>query len=226
MIPIECPKCGRGGNVPPDRLNARLVCKACHSVFHMDNSGKLILGEPGVPDRKANRHAEAAKASADFEFSDALKKIPAPIKFGVPIAALAAALWMQFGPGPGAPDYLQSSERIVKAVAANDKSRVLSFASDGSADATGKWFELVHDAFSKQNVAADSYIVSSLWGGNPEKGTDIQVAVIVSDPATSKQFSIPINLAMTKAGGSWAFDGTRTFADAEKLFASTKSPSR
>ncbi len=222
MIPIECPKCGRGGNVPPDRLNARLVCKACHSVFHMDNSGKLMLGEPGVPDRKANRHAEATKASADFNLDETLKNIPAPVKYGVPVVVLAAVLWVNFPMGAGEPDYMRSTEQIVKAVIANDKPGVLSHASDKTSEAAGKWFDLVHEAFAKQNVAANALAIPTLWGGNPDKESDIQMAVIVVDPTTKAQFPVPINLFMTRSGSGWLVDGTKTFGDAEKPFASLK----
>ena len=48
MIPMECPGCGRRGNVPPDRLNTRMHCKKCDAIFFMDRSGKIILGDPDI----------------------------------------------------------------------------------------------------------------------------------------------------------------------------------
>ena len=46
MIPMSCPSCGRRGNVPLDRLNTRMHCKKCDAVFHLDATGKPVLGEP------------------------------------------------------------------------------------------------------------------------------------------------------------------------------------
>lgn len=48
MIPITCPTCGRKGTIPNERLNTRMHCKKCDAVFHMDKSGKVMLGEPGA----------------------------------------------------------------------------------------------------------------------------------------------------------------------------------
>ncbi len=225
MIPIECPKCGRGGNVPPDRLNARLVCKACGSVFHMDNSGKMNLGEPGSPDKKGNRHAEksrSAAAASEFNLSETLANIPPAVKFGVPAVVLGAFLWMNFKPGPGEPDYVKSTTDVLKAVAANNKAQVLTYASQPTADAAGKWFDLVYGQLEQKKLAAHANPIATLWGGDPEKGTDIQMMVIVSDSVTNEQFPLPINVFFSKAGDRWLIDGNKTFGDAEKNFATLK----
>ncbi len=62
MIPMSCPSCGRKGNIPLDRLNTRMHCKKCDAVFHLDASGKPVLGEPpAVKGSKAARAAARAK---------------------------------------------------------------------------------------------------------------------------------------------------------------------
>lgn len=48
MIPITCPTCGRRGTIPNERVNTRMHCKKCDAVFHMEKSGKILLGEPGA----------------------------------------------------------------------------------------------------------------------------------------------------------------------------------
>ncbi len=48
MIEMACPRCGAGGRVPRDKMNARLVCKKCLQVFHLSPSGVAIMGEPPV----------------------------------------------------------------------------------------------------------------------------------------------------------------------------------
>ena len=48
MIEMACPRCGAGGRVPRDKMNARLVCKKCLQVFHLKAGGVAVLGEPPV----------------------------------------------------------------------------------------------------------------------------------------------------------------------------------
>jgi hypothetical protein len=61
MIPMKCPSCGRKGSIPPNRLNTRMHCKKCDAVFHMDPSGRVVLGEPGGREKRATRREERAK---------------------------------------------------------------------------------------------------------------------------------------------------------------------
>ena len=62
MIPMACPSCGRRGNVPLDRLNTRMHCKKCDAVFHLDASGKPILGEPPAARRAKGGGRPGARA--------------------------------------------------------------------------------------------------------------------------------------------------------------------
>lgn len=59
MIPMSCPSCGRRGNVPLDRLNTRMHCKKCDAIFHLDATGKPMLGEP--PSAKGAKGAKGAR---------------------------------------------------------------------------------------------------------------------------------------------------------------------
>jgi hypothetical protein len=87
MIPMECPSCGRQGEVPLDRLNSKLTCKKCGTVFHMDDTGHILLGEPGSG--KAKR-VEEKSGPVEMDFGKVLRELPKPVLYGVP--GVAAAL--------------------------------------------------------------------------------------------------------------------------------------
>jgi hypothetical protein len=224
MIPIECPKCGRGGSVPPDRLNARLVCKACHTVFHLDNTGRMVLGEPQSFDMKStSRRAEAASGVADFDLAQTWEEIPKPVKFGVPAVLLAVVgyLYLDLG-GGGSPDYIGRAETLVRAVTNNDKAKAVSYATSDTADSAGQWFDLVHTEIEKSQIGSNVAINPALFSGNAEKDTEITLLVVLSDPATSNP-PVTISLPMKNEKGSWLLDGTKSLEGAARSAAATKT---
>lgn len=87
MIPMECPTCGRQGEVPLDRLNCKLTCKKCGTVFHMDDTGHIVLGEPGS--HKAKR-VEPKDMPVEMDLGKVLRELPKGVRYGVP--ALLAVL--------------------------------------------------------------------------------------------------------------------------------------
>jgi hypothetical protein len=221
MIPIECPKCGRGGSVPPDRLNARLVCKACHTVFHLDNTGRMVLGDPESFDMKSTgkaRRAEAPKAKAkeaDFDPAEAWKDIPKPVKYGVPAALAVVVLFLYFPTGNASHDHEARGESIVQAVIANNRSRAVSLATPESADAAGKWFDLLHGEIEKSKLGTDASVRGQVFSGNPDKDTEIDLMVVVTKPGSSET-PVTISLPMTRSSGSWLMDGTKSLDIVQK----------
>ncbi len=216
MIPIECPKCGRGGNVPPDRLNARLVCKGCSTVFHMDNTGRMALGEPGSSDPKPGKSRQNQAKVEDFDLAQTFRDIPKPVRYGVPAVLLAVFGYLYLAPGEGAPGYVSQATAVMRAVASNDRSRVISHASSDSAEATGKWFDLVHGELEKGKIGSDVNVSPGLMSGDPEKGSDILLMVVVSNNGT-KEPPVTINLPMKREGSSWKVDGGKSLAEAEAM---------
>ncbi len=215
MIPIECPKCGRGGNVPPDRLNARLVCKACHSVFFMDASGRMVLGEPGAPDKHQPK-PRSQSTGPDFDPAQAWKDVPLPVKVGVP-AVLVLLLGWWFNPfGGGGPEYQGRAEGIIQALAANDKAKAVSYALPATADAAGKWFDLMRGEVEKKKVGKDVSMSVALFDGNPASGDALTLWCIVYDNEIGTSSTVPLNLQMKRDGGLWKFDGSSTLAEASK----------
>lgn len=222
MIPIECPKCGRGGSVPPDRLNARLVCKACHTVFHLDNTGRMVLGDPQSFDMKSNTKAYADRsARPDFDLKQTLEDIPKPVKFGVPAVLLAVFGYLYLGPGPTSPSYVDSAETLVKAAANNDKSKVVANSTPASAEAAGQWFDLVHGEMEKAQVNPSTVVNPALLSGDAEKDSDITLLVVMSGAGTGPP--VTMTLPMKNEGGSWKFDATKGLEAAAKQAASTKN---
>src|SRR4051794_17130655 len=68
MIEMSCPSCGRAGQVPPEKLHTRLVCRKCHVVFHMEPSGRPVLGEPpGSKDLKKEAKEKKSERPSAFE---------------------------------------------------------------------------------------------------------------------------------------------------------------
>ena len=226
MIPIECPKCGRGGSVPPDRLNARLVCKACHTVFHLDNTGRMVLGDPESLDMKSTKKSRPVeKASkADFDLAQTWNDIPAPVKYGVPGVLLAAILYLNFGTGDGTPDYVGQAETFVSAVTNNNKSKAVSLAAADSAEATGQWFDLLHSQLEKNQIGSDVPVNPSVFSGNPDTDSAIVLMVVLAKPGSTNP-PVTISLPMKRAGSGWTFDGARGLEFANSAAASAKPSS-
>ena len=106
MIPMSCPNCGRRGTIPPDRLNTRMHCKKCDAVFHMDKSGKIVVGDPdagvrsraeakvaqGDPKQQKKVKSRKERDLVELSFRELLNKIPKPVLFlavGVVLLAFA-----------------------------------------------------------------------------------------------------------------------------------------
>ena len=221
MIPIECPKCGRGGSVPPDRLNARLVCKACHQVFHLDNTGRMVMGEPQSFDMKSTKSkADEVSSLADFDFAQTWNDIPKAVKFGVPGVLLALIGWLNSDMfGGGAPGYIAQAESIVRAVAANNKDKAVSYATTDTAEAAGQWFDVLHGELEKSEIGSDVSINPALFAGNAEKDEEITLLVVLSKNGGGGT-PVTITLPMKKDGSAWKLEGNKGLSDASKAASS------
>jgi hypothetical protein len=69
MIEMSCPRCGAGGRVPPEKKNARLVCKKCLQVFHLTPSGQAVIGEPPAPKHVPKERDRAPRERIEFDTS-------------------------------------------------------------------------------------------------------------------------------------------------------------
>ena len=211
MIPIECPRCGRTGNVPPDRLNARLVCKGCQSAFHMDNGGRMVLGEPGNAKSKKSNYGSRSSA-VDIDFAQTWRELPKPAKYGVPAAVFVLAGWMLFPSLSSGLAYQDQAEAVGRAVLSGDRAQVIAMATPASAEAAGKWYDLVHAPIAGKSSTGGS-AEASLFEGTPDKGGGATMSVVVTtaDAATTNFI-----IQMVKDDGQWRMDGDGSCSHAER----------
>ncbi len=231
MIPIECPKCGRGGNVPPDRLNARLVCKACHTVFHMDASGHMVLGDPFDPAKDPHKKRATQQAKPDFEFdlAQTLRDIPPAVRFGVPGVVLALVFWLYILPligGPGAPAYQGRAESVIRALVDKDRAKVISLATPSTADTAGQWYDVMRGLVEKNQIGTDVTMSVALFSGNAETDNALTLWCIVYSNSIGPSSTVPVNIDMTRDGGDWMLDGTKSLSEAQKTAAASNAASK
>jgi hypothetical protein len=220
MIPIECPKCGREGNVPPDRLNAKLTCRGCQAVFHLDNTGRMVMGAPGDPEKDKSRpHVQYNKPGEAFDAAEAWAKIPIAAKVGVPVVLLALLAW-QFMPGGGA-GYQNASEAIVRGLLSNDRPRVVSYGTSATSEAAGKWFDAMHPIVEQQGVPRDVVLDPQILRGVPEKDASVVMMVVLTGSSPSAN-PLMLNLTLVRSGSSWRLDGEKTLSDSQSTINSIK----
>src|SRR5262249_12387644 len=135
------------------RLNTRMHCKKCDAVFHMDPSGKIMLGEPGGRAKQAERR-KAAAATKD-EPTDVIGLIVGNplVRKGAVVALVAFVGYFAFqgisGVLPkGVPQNLGDRTDYV-AVAFCDKhpDRIMKLAAPGTEADLSKWYDLTRPKF-------------------------------------------------------------------------------
>jgi hypothetical protein len=120
----------------------RLCCKKCHTPFHQNKYGDVVVGEPRGVDREledVDRRLEALKQT----LRDLLERIPVPRI----VAGLAAVLFVGvsvrylFGP---AERLDRAAERAARAFAADDEDYLESIAAPGTGAEVARWFGAAH----------------------------------------------------------------------------------
>jgi hypothetical protein len=154
MIPMACPSCGRRGRVPPDRLNTRMHCKKCDAVFHMDRSGKIVLGDPdevarGKKPKKVKSKKE--KDLIDLGFSGVIASIPKPVRNLLIAVFLVGGLAVAVGPMVRRAIYGNSAnstfdvrtETVAYGFVDEDPGKIQGAAVAGTEDAARQWYDKV-----------------------------------------------------------------------------------
>ncbi len=147
------PKLRPRGSAPNDKVNSRLVCKKCHTVFFVSPTGRSMLGEPPLPGKEmakekdrpqAHGHHPASAVAVNVKEKDWAEGLFEAS--GQRMKALAAfALFAIAGLGyyflvGGSPDILSvKAQDAANALAADDVSTLKGFALSRTRDDVGRW---------------------------------------------------------------------------------------
>jgi len=89
MLNMNCPSCGAAGRVPEEKINARLHCKKCLTVFHLTPLGNPVLGPP--PTAPEEEEPVRRKVDHDDEVEQLIEAVKdLPQKMAKPAAVVAA----------------------------------------------------------------------------------------------------------------------------------------
>jgi hypothetical protein len=203
MIEMACPSCGRAGQVPKEKLYTRLVCRKCHVVFHVDSTGRPVLGEPvsAAAKEKSKKEGESKSLIPSFKLptlddftgaKDNLQDYTFPVK---PVAGVLGGLvflWLVWGylAGPG-----ESVADVSRTVAAlldrGELDRLKSYATSDTKDDVVRFYDAAHPKLEKKKE------------GWPSKESTIQVITVEEDVSKGKGetevFFMPPAAAVTAA---------------------------
>jgi hypothetical protein len=248
MIEMACPSCGRAGQVPKEKIHARLVCRKCHVVFHMDPGGRPVLGEPNLGQSKDKKKgAKGSEPQSIFQalhiptlhdlthLGENLNEYSFPVKpVGIGLGVLVLG-WVVFSLLSGPPESVADRARIAaEALTRDDLDRLKSFASDNTRDDVVRWYDAAHTKLEQARQ------------GWPSKEATIQVVVVEEDPRARKgeveAFIMPApsttqTAAVVPAGGAksnsksaaamgplsyhlfWVYNGSHWMLDGRQSFA-------
>jgi hypothetical protein len=189
MIEMACPSCGRAGQVPPEKVQSRLVCRKCHVVFHVDRNGRPVLGEPqSAKDAKKEKEGERKSVFEGMhvptvdeltDFGENLRKLreynflqPKPIAAGVGILVFFWLVnYLFFGPAASIAD---ATKKLADSIVAENANYASSLITDDSRDNLTQWYDAVHLKLETARKA---------W---PTKEATVLVVVIEEDPRAGK----------------------------------------
>jgi len=169
-------------------MNSRLVCRKCHVVFHMEPSGRTILGEPNhgpaKDPRKQKKQGEhhsvlealhLPKLDDLTHLGDNLSDYSFPVKPVLGILGGLVVLWIGFSFFNGPPESVADRARLaVEALANDDLSRLKGYATDKTRDDLIRWYDAAHARLEQSRQS---------WGS---KDSTVQVVIIEEDHKAQK----------------------------------------
>jgi len=176
--------------VPNEKLHTRLVCRKCHVVFHVEPSGRTVLGEP-LSSREQRKEAKEKEKKAEshsmfegFElpsfsdltnFKDNLADGSIPVKPTLGVLGGIVALWFIWGFFNGPPESVADRARwAVQYLANDDLGHLKSYAAGSTADDLVRWYDLVHPQLESQRKT---------WSS---KEANVQVVVVEENPSANR----------------------------------------
>lgn len=191
MIPIACPRCDRVYSVPPDRLNAKMHCKACDATFYMDQGGKIVLGDPNKKGKQRSRSYQPTSFGFDTgmgelseQYGPLLKKY-APLIAAVLVVLLIGQNVMKMiqGRPKSVEDYAKTA---AEAFISEDKSKLRSLCTKESTGAADEIISQIRPKFKTTSTVDDITPLASTLPGEDEglklSPTEKYVKVILVDP--------------------------------------------
>jgi ribosomal protein S27AE len=245
QIPMECPKCGRYGSLPSNKLNTTLHCKKCGATFYVNSAGLAILGES--PADRA-RIEEAAKKKPKREFNinlDFLRdlstsgviELPRLLAITGVLAVIGLIGYFVMNWKPTDP-LIREATQVAKLIIDRDVERLRTLCSAESADQVEALVNRIHDDNEFKGKSNDYHIGAGIFsGGAAEKQATVAATIIPPEgaggpapspgdaspatpgsapPGPSKVVNLLMNFVMDNSG-NWKLDANETLQKAMAL---------
>ncbi len=187
-LSLECPRCGTRGRVRIDELDLQFRCKGCRAQFHVNSSGKCILG---VSPRKQEGTFEAEKSQQrwlDDPFGPLIHFLEAtPYHARLVLAALGflslaflGYRWITGETEAPLPTSLEDRTTLVaRAFVDNDLDSIMKVASPGTMRALKQWLEEERPDYWGADMRGDVVVVKTeIIYQNPKTGVACVVATM------------------------------------------------
>ncbi|HZW34009.1 MAG TPA: hypothetical protein VFF52_25015 [Isosphaeraceae bacterium] len=138
MTVLNCPICGTAVRVPQVDARTGLCCRKCHTPFHRNKFGDVVVGEPrGVDPDLEDLERELVELKQKLR--DLRKRIP--VMRIVAGLVVGVSVFYLFGP---AERLDRAAERAARAFAEDDEDYLESIAVPGTAADVARWFAAAH----------------------------------------------------------------------------------
>lgn len=232
LIDLECPACSRVGTAPREKSQGRLVCRKCHTIFHLTSNGKIVLGEP-VDEAAKDDLKTAAKAAApkfdpaDIDFSNfGIGSLSKTQRYAIVGTACAALIYLFF---PF--EYFQTNdltlnaERVTRAFAEGNTDTIQAVALPETGNDAVEYYkrirprleEVRRESVSKTLLSGTLVVEMNKASGHaevvgffkPGVGTARDEAIINDSGIVRKSAELTLHFSKDSQG-SWRLDGKRS----------------
>jgi len=227
VIPADCPLCGLRVVAPP-RRDATLRCRKCHTTFHLDRSGRSVVGSPPDVGDQVEKKLQELRQTMDPR--RALERVPRnrAVALVATLLVLGVCGYVVFGPSQ---PLSEAAEQVGWAFTADDRSTLRGVAASETAEDVERWVAEHYPRFVRerdrwpakpvvevQGVTedADHRKGSAELSIHPGVASGLDISLARAEAATS---SAPNPLILRTAWtrdwrGRWRLDGRETFAKA------------
>jgi len=195
-------------------------CKKCDAVFHLDASGKPVLGEPPAAKGKGKKQARAADEPLDpiGIVAGYLAKTPKPIWMSLLVLGVGYLLyqigWFILTSGPVSAE-MSANQLLVKAGRAfmeKDADTLKSLATSDSREDIAEAIPVFHEMLGP--ITAKPEEIQLMPGSIPEGDEGcVSISLVLPstdvDPATAARVP-PLDLCFIKGGGRTYLNGKAT----------------